>query len=179
MPNHCRNSLCVVDRIGRVVPSSKMDMRTLLETNIGFSNIEDGRPIIHFHGIIPMPEFDAGNKNSVTSGLFRMPDWYEWRVENWGTKWDAYEGEWLVDHHMFSTAWSPPLQVIYALAVRTQQILHLQYKEEGMGLLGEYWVNGRTKTEKTKEYDISDSKSLPPHILYTFSELYDYLDAST
>lgn len=40
-------------------------------------------------------------------------DWYNWHVENWGTKWDAYETIFInnVDTEAelnFQTAWSPP-----------------------------------------------------------------------
>lgn len=36
-------------------------------------------------------------------------DWYEWALENWGTKWGTYDHEWdegtMILH--FQTAWSP------------------------------------------------------------------------
>ena len=47
--------------------------------------------------------------------------WYNWRVQNWGTKWDAYSLE-IDDVDMpngfevtFETAWSPPEEVCYAI----------------------------------------------------------------
>ena len=47
--------------------------------------------------------------------------WYNWRVHNWGTKWDAYTME-IDDTDMphgfevnFETAWSPPEEVCYAI----------------------------------------------------------------
>lgn len=47
-------------------------------------------------------------------------DWYGWSVENWGTKWNAYEFE-LVDQEpdklviRFQTAWSVPVPVLQRL----------------------------------------------------------------
>ena len=50
--------------------------------------------------------------------------WYNWRVQNWGTKWDCYTLE-IDDTDMphgfevnFETAWSPPEEV--ATAIREQ-----------------------------------------------------------
>ena len=51
------------------------------------------------------------------------PMGYDWCIENWGTKWGAYECVLMdEDHHgegeisyQFNTAWSPPLKVIDAL----------------------------------------------------------------
>ena len=47
--------------------------------------------------------------------------WYNWRVQNWGTKWDCYSLE-IDDTDMphgfqvtFETAWSPPEEVCYAI----------------------------------------------------------------
>jgi hypothetical protein len=53
-----------------------------------------------------------------------MPDWYEWRLENWGTKWDVCEVEIDEDCLEYSddkkvawfsfrcwTAWAPPVPV--------------------------------------------------------------------
>ena len=39
--------------------------------------------------------------------------WYDWRVMNWDTKWDAYDVEVIDEDHdcveiQFNTAWSPP-----------------------------------------------------------------------
>ena len=39
--------------------------------------------------------------------------WYDWRVQNWDTKWDCYDVEVIDEDHdcveiQFDTAWSPP-----------------------------------------------------------------------
>ncbi len=44
-------------------------------------------------------------------------DWYGWRVNNWGTKWNSYEGGFCGDNQiMFCTAWSRPEEIIQKLA---------------------------------------------------------------
>ena len=46
--------------------------------------------------------------------------WYDWRIQNWDTKWDAYDVEITDDDPdqlevQFSTAWSPPEAICSAL----------------------------------------------------------------
>ena len=47
--------------------------------------------------------------------------WYNWRVQNWGTKWDAYDLS-IEEDDMpygfqvtFNTAWSPPEEICHAI----------------------------------------------------------------
>lgn len=42
--------------------------------------------------------------------------WYDWAIEHWGTKWNAYETEWFPDGVDFLTAWSNPEPVVMKLA---------------------------------------------------------------
>lgn len=48
--------------------------------------------------------------------------WYGWNNEHWGTKWNAYSGDVLVEERrvvlMFDTAWNVPEPVLYELARR-------------------------------------------------------------
>ena len=75
---------------------------------------------------------------------------YEWRLENWGTKWDVCEAE--IDHDglaysddqkvaWFSfkcwTAWAPPVPVwdkLHAMGIEVQA----DYQDEGMNFEGAY-----------------------------------------
>lgn len=55
---------------------------------------------------------------------YGYPTWYEWRLENWGTKWNAHDNSTIDDDGAvsFSTAWSAPMPVIskiVELMVRT------------------------------------------------------------
>jgi hypothetical protein len=44
-------------------------------------------------------------------------NWYDWAVENWGTKWGAYDG-YAIDNTtiFFNTAWSTPVNAIITLS---------------------------------------------------------------
>jgi hypothetical protein len=52
----------------------------------------------------------------------KFPDWYLWRCENWGTKWNALdttfarEGESIL--LSFDTAWAPPVPIFHEVARR-------------------------------------------------------------
>lgn len=52
---------------------------------------------------------------------YGFPDWYGWRVANWGTKWNAGDAVVVTDGggqalFNFETAWSTPLPIIKKLA---------------------------------------------------------------
>jgi hypothetical protein len=79
---------------------------------------------------------------------FKTNDWYSWNVRNWGTKWDVAvgaddkypdtntegpvpNGENLVVHYNFNTAWSPPHPAIAKLSSQYPTLLFtLSYEEE-------------------------------------------------
>lgn len=68
--------------------------------------------------VTSFPDCIAAAKNSIAAEEETgYPDWYEWSLANWGTKWNAYQ-TFLVERQDeqatigFCTAWSPPLPVI-------------------------------------------------------------------
>jgi hypothetical protein len=86
---------------------------------------------------------------------FDVEGWYDWRVNNWGTKWDVCEveideeiandqGRFLFDADSKSwfefrcwTAWGPPVPVwdkLHELGVK----VHATYQDEGGMFEGEY-----------------------------------------
>lgn len=62
---------------------------------------------------------------------------HDWRLDNWGTKWNSYEADPSIDGVSFSTAWSPPAPVIGALSKKIGQPLRMTYDEPGMDFCGE------------------------------------------
>ena len=69
--------------------------------------------------------------------------WYDWRVQNWDTKWDAYDVE-VVDPDpenmeiTFNTAWSPPEAICHALREKYEDTVSISwfYDEPGMEFAG-------------------------------------------
>lgn len=140
MPNHCNNQLTL---------ESGQDILNVLNPYLTFKG-EDWY-IFDFQKIIPMDE-----------KLLEGEDWYGWRVENWGTKWDGYDGRFNQDHtaFTFNTAWSPPLPIIKKLAELTGETFILEYIEEGMFFCGRYTAG------QDGDYDeyYDDIKSAPQEL---------------
>lgn len=80
--------------------------------------------------------------------------WYDWSINNWGTKWDAYDGAYeltpdpekdqsVMDMY-FYTAWSPASPVISALAEKYPNVEFTHhFLDEGGGFAGtEVYANG-------------------------------------
>lgn len=105
---------------------------------------------LDFNILIPAPE---GMSSAWCAG-FHGPDficWYEWQIENWGTKWNgssataenldgSYDESVTVQ---FVTAWAHPVPIIRALvkALPDNSVLTVQYADEDLGgNLGEYTV---------------------------------------
>lgn len=75
-------------------------------------------------------------------------DWYNWRCNNWGTKWDfgleEYGEPAKVENNQvsisFDTAWSPPIE-IYQKLYELGYTVHASYWEPGMAFCG-WWTDG-------------------------------------
>ena len=69
--------------------------------------------------------------------------WYNWRVQNWGTKWDCYSLE-IDDTDMhygfevtFETAWSPPEEICNAIREQYDDLsMSWFYDEPGCEIAG-------------------------------------------
>jgi hypothetical protein len=133
MPNWCSNKITI-----RANKKTREEIKKFLcgmiyhrqfSPNHGEITPLQGYPtLFSFHKVIPQPDFildpedprrlsDAPKSEEKTDG---MPDWWNWRVNNWGTKWDTTEVD-LVETEVsmtytFDTAWAPPEPVVRRLS---------------------------------------------------------------
>lgn len=88
-------------------------------------------------------------------------NWYDWRIKNWGTKWDAYdcEGNPSEGTLVFFTAWNPPYEVVQALCEKyPDSDLDWFYEEPGMNFAGHYY-SGENGEVIDEECPVSDYES--------------------
>jgi hypothetical protein len=92
--------------------------------------------------MVPEPDYEGYHDSEVKprEGGFVMPDWWTWRVSNWGTKWDigldqdlenkaeVSDGRFSV---FFDSAWSPPIQAYEALVEQGFEITAYYYEPGG------------------------------------------------
>lgn len=103
-----------------------------------------------FHNVIPQPDHllesdDPRRTSNVPRAKDNkdtgMPEWYNWRCNNWGTKWDvsdvAMSESKVALIYEFDTAWAPPEPVIRRLsALFPSAYITMTFSEEGMGFKG-------------------------------------------
>jgi hypothetical protein len=116
MPNHVINCLSI-----------KGPKRELNKLKKAVTSSEKEGVIFDFDKIIPEPEYEIPES-----------DWYDWRIENWDTKWNSYGNKLITfDGELtfwFKTAWSAPFKVISTLVENYSdlQIEH-RYADENYG----------------------------------------------
>jgi hypothetical protein len=129
MPNWCNNTIVIEG------PAEKIRALWAAATTV---NEEHGL----LNALNPMPEDLA---DTVADGS-AMPNWYNWRVTNWGTKWDVNQeglefsdlgdGRARIEGYADS-AWAPPLEAFYAYADLNEDVyMELKYFEPGMSFMG-------------------------------------------
>ena len=106
--------------------------------------------------------------------MYGSPTWYYWCCENWGTKWNAYDGYIYDDDTIvFETAWSPADQIGVELSLQNpDKLISITYANEdpsSTGLMEFY--NGQIITDD--EYKYGTQKSVDTY--YDLWE-YNYLD---
>ena len=170
MPNWCDNQITitgpnsVIDKIEKIVKE---------ESN----NAENGL-LQFFH---PMPkellDTEAGpiaktkaekNARQARKLEFGAENWYDWRVNNWGTKWEVCEFYGVDRQHLndsldestisfaFSSAWSPPIGAYEQfLSDNDNCSLKAYYYEGGCDFMGE-WDNGSDDCYAPSDYKSTD-----------------------
>ena len=70
--------------------------------------------------------------------------WYDWRISNWGTKWDITLDNVMIENDgrvllaTFESAWSPPLEAYWTM-LRQGYIVEAIYWESGGGFCGAFY----------------------------------------
>lgn len=154
MPNWCDNSLTL----------SHKDKAKIDEVFAALSDEQNGEL---FYRLRPRPADQEDN-------------WYNWNIENWGTKWDIHtiDFERYDDNTIwisFETAWAPPV-ALYEFLTDEGWEVEAYYHESGCAFCGKYTsVDG----DDYYEYDFSDRASIEalPSDIEDFTGLLDYHDS--
>lgn len=150
MPNWCENRVVIKDTAK--TSKSKERFEAVMYA-LNMCNIDDGLSFFNF--IKPRPKIWDD-------------DWYEWNVENWGTKWsEKVLNFWLSEEGdkveiLFETAWSPPTPILDALLELGLDVQSEFFEKEG-GYLGTY-CNG-----------VVNSHSIVEESSYTNKEMLDFM----
>ena len=155
MPNWCMNKLSIMakNKHALIAFAKKVGLR-------------DASPAFYYGEIVPEPEYrdDKMEQNNIGLPHDVMPEWWTWRVANWGCKWDCGTLETPPNEfHIpkingthfkqsaihglgfsFESPWSPPIQVIRKAGLQFPKLAFLLfYEEAGNDFEGEFaMVNG-------------------------------------
>ena len=157
MPNYCSNNLTI-----------RADKATIDRLEAAFAEgkfLAALRPEPDYEEVEVFPTFP---EIAGTAPVNKTHAWWDWRVQNWGAKWDV-GGE---DDHMdrvsdtelylsFDSAWSPP---VAALQSRDDIQYVLHYCETGCGFCGTASGDSDGHTDET--YTIEEA---PPHLVAEFA----------
>ena len=96
---------------------------------------------ISFNKFIPMPKELEGTisptteKNRELIKKYGADNWFDWRLMNWGVKWDASETEWVQPFEViFKTPWGPAIPVFVRLSKKFPDAkIKLQFADEFSG----------------------------------------------
>ena len=111
---------------------------------------------------LPSPKDDMGVLDE---------EWYDWRVTNWGTKWDV-GGEHAFCERMvtadntvvlsFDSAWSPPIAFYSFMKIEHGFDIRASYFEPGMCFCGD-WIDGMDN------YYEGDWRDFPDHLIQEYN----------
>ena len=120
MPNH----ICNIVKIKGNSEEVKKFMESIAKDTMEDKHDVTGYGTIDFNKIIPEPEYENPD------------DWYNWRIQNWGTKWNAYDQikTEKPNELYFLTAWSAPSEIYEALTKKFPNLtIEVDYADEDIG----------------------------------------------
>ena len=164
MPNYCNNNIVitgpnsVIDKIEKIANGDKGD---LLQYFFPMPK--------ELNDTVAGPEPKTKKEKLEKRRLqveYGASNWYDWRVENWGTKWDIMEfyninrkeiGEDESEIALgFDTAWAPALGAYEKFIDENSNCsLKAYYYEPGCDFMGE-WDNGMDSCFEVAKYGLDD-----------------------
>ena len=145
MPNHVTNVISFSGDKSRISAMLKE-----------IQNDEHGIGSVDFEKILPMPDTVYNGSLGIREReLYGENNWYDWRIGNWGTKWNSYgytENTTLQDGKIkFLTAWSAPHPILQKLSEMFPDVkMEHEWADEDIGMnCGRYvYYDG----ERVEEY---------------------------
>lgn len=134
MPNWCENTL--------IINGKEKDIKEFKE------KVKEGENVLSNEKLFPRPKELKGE------------GWYNWSIQNWGTKWGICEPTILNEtktqiRYAFDTAWSPPERMFLKVSKDYPKLkFTLRFWEGGMCFKGVFQVkNGEILKDETSEYN--------------------------
>jgi hypothetical protein len=173
MPNYCNN---VVEIRGPV-----KQVKALVDHKLDFQKIHPYPPELDItagrEGADDSPEqiaLVAAEESNLKK--YGYKNWYDWCVNNWGTKWNAGgdNDAMMVDFDedvadqgialfQFDTAWAPPLGVLEKLMETHPELsIECRYHEPGVGFFG-VWTDGVDRCYETEQFPKSNDPFWTQH----------------
>jgi len=166
MPNWCANAIAIK-------ATEYESARMIRELD---NHLKEGGGLISFFLPIP-PELndprtgsfggeDADEKDALRQSLlekYGCSGWYDWCLNNWGTKWDTKPDDFFLDGDSmelyFDTAWSPPIKFYEELFERFNFEVNATFVEQGANYIG-YYVDGDYQTDEfiSDDFDYDDDE---------------------
>ena len=155
MPNYCNN---VVE-----IRGPQAQVKALVDHRLDFQKIHPYPPELDIvagrSGADDSPEqiaLVAAEESNLKK--YGYKNWYDWCVNNWGTKWNAGgdndamqvdydedQGDQGIALFQFDTAWAPPLGVLEKLMDTHPELsIECRYHEPGVGFMG-VWTDGQDR----------------------------------
>ena len=142
MPNWCENKLTIEGNVESLIKFKEQakSKEKGIDTDIRMNNF------------VPMPK-----ELINTISPWEHPNWYDWALENWGTKWDitAYLVSEIDDEliYEFDSAWNPPIKWLENVGPMFPELtFELEYKESGMCFQGFMMAKGNFFISQDQEH---------------------------
>ena len=165
MPNWCNNTITLTgpkEKITKIYEKAKEDNAFLQQ-------------------LYPMPtELEGttadGSVNEELVAKTGASDWYNWRVENWGTKWEVdAEGLELSDDGTtitgwFDSAWAPPIHAYETFLTENEDCsISSLYYEGGMDFAGK-WEDFADMTVTPGDFTADEMEDPNSGLIYDINE---------
>ena len=164
MPNYCNNNIRITadkETVAKIAQSLKSN------SDDGFLNLIHPMPKELKDTVAgsdnAKPEFQKKQSEQLIE-KYGADNWYDWRIANWGTKWEVNEcygdpfisddGETI--EFGFDTAWSPAIGAYQNfLSTHPEASLFATYYEPGCDFMG-VWDSGDDRCYKPGDYKSDD-----------------------
>ena len=157
MPNHCHNRVTFYSAnteavaklkqifedencFGQIIPEPDWANTPLMSSDMPRNDLYKPKGKL---GELPIMQTDRYGEVRRFQSTGELDDrWYDWRLQNWDTKWDCYDVEVTDDDPEcteieFNTAWSPPESICHALREQYPDVsISWFYDEPGCEIAG-------------------------------------------